>query len=84
MLPGGEVSGLDAALHFIRIADQLDAELRDVDTADDLVDGVVVRERLQQDMDGFFGPGKVSVELDAELIAKAAAGPTRIRLRRRM
>ena len=81
VLPGGEVSGLDAALHFIRISDELDAELRDVDTADDLVEGAEVRERLQRDMDGFFGPGKVSVELDPDLIAKAAAGPTRIRLR---
>lgn len=81
VLPGGEVSGLDAAMHFIRIADQLDAELRAVDTDDDAVEAPVVRERLQRDMDGFFGPGKVSVELDADLIAKAAAGPTRIRLR---
>jgi uncharacterized protein (TIGR02421 family) len=80
-LPGGTVSGVDAAMHFIRIADELDAELRAVDTDDDAVEAPVVRERLQQDMDGFFGPGKVSVELDADLIAKAAAGPTRIRLR---
>lgn len=80
-LPGGEVSGVDAALHFVRIADELDAELRDVDIADDLIEGAVVRERLQRDMDGFFGPGKVAVELDPDLIAKAAAGPTRIRLR---
>jgi uncharacterized protein (TIGR02421 family) len=80
-LPGGGVSGIDAALHFVRIADQLDAELRAVDTDDDAIDAGTVRARLQQDMDGFFGPGKVAVELDPELIAKAAAGPTRIRLR---
>ena len=81
VLPGGAVSSLDAAMHFIRIADELDAELRVVDTDDDAVEAPVVRERLQSDMDGFFGPGKVSVELDPDLIAKAAAGPTRIRLR---
>lgn len=80
-LPGGEVSGVDAALHFVRIADQLDAELRAVDGGDHVLDNAVVRDRLQADMDEFFGPGKVSVELDPDLIAKAAAGPTRIRLR---
>jgi uncharacterized protein (TIGR02421 family) len=80
-LPGGSVSSIDAAMHFIRIAGQLDAELRAVDTDDDAVEAPIVRERLQQDMDGFFGAGKVSVELDPDLIAKAAAGPTRIRLR---
>lgn len=81
VLPGGTVSSIDAAMHFIRIAGELDAELRAVDTDDDAVEAVVVRERLQADMDGFFGAGTVSVELDPDLIAKAAAGPTRIRLR---
>lgn len=81
VLPGGAVSSIDAALHFVRIAGELDAELRAVDTDDDAVASAVVRERLQADMDGFFGPGKVAVELDPDLIAKAAAGPTRIRLR---
>jgi len=80
-LPGGEVSGIDAALHFVRIADELDAELRDGDSNEDTVPTPIVRDRLQADMDAFFGPGKVSVELDPDLIAKAAAGPTRIRLR---
>lgn len=80
-LPGGTVSGIDAAMHFVRIADQFDAELRAVDDDDDALDNAVVRDRLQADMDAFFGPGKVSVELDPDLIAKAAAGPTRIRLR---
>ncbi len=80
-LPGGEVSGIDAAMHFVRIADELDAELRAVDTHDDTLEAAVVRDRLQSDMDAFFGLGQVSVELDPDLIAKAAAGPTRIRLR---
>lgn len=80
-LPGGEVSGLDAALHFVRIAEELDAELRDADTDDVRIPSTEVRDRLQADLDAFFGPGTVAVELDAELIAKAAAGPTRIRLR---
>ncbi|HAI59032.1 MAG TPA: flavohemoglobin expression-modulating QEGLA motif protein [Xanthomonadaceae bacterium] len=80
-LPGGTVSGIDAAMHFVGIADQLDAELRAIDADEDAVAAALVRERLQQDMDAFFGPGKVSVELDPDLIAKAAAGPTRIRLR---
>jgi uncharacterized protein (TIGR02421 family) len=36
---------------------------------------------LQQQIDAFFGAGEVKVELDPKLIAKAAASPTRIRLR---
>jgi uncharacterized protein (TIGR02421 family) len=80
MLPGGQVSGLDAALHFVRIADELDAELRGGDD-DDAVEAATVRDRLQIDLDAFFGAGQVAVELDADLIAKAAAGPTRLRLR---
>lgn len=80
MLPGGQVSGLDAALHFVRIADELDAELRGGEDADSLP-ASEIRDRLQLDLDGFFGSGQVRVELDPELLAKAAAGPTRIRLR---
>ena len=37
--------------------------------------------QLQGDLDGFFGDRVVAVELDPNLIAKAAAGATRIRLR---
>ncbi len=37
--------------------------------------------QLQGDLDEFFGARVISVELDPELIAKAAAGATRIRLR---
>ena len=80
MLPGGQVSGLDAALHFVRIADELDAELRAGDD-EDAIAASEVRERLQRELDAFFGNGQVVVELDPDLIAKAAAGPTRIRLR---
>jgi uncharacterized protein (TIGR02421 family) len=79
-LPGGEVSGIDAAHHFVGIAEELDAELR-ADVADYHLSAESLRDGLQPEMDAFFGPGKVSVELDPDLIAKAAAGPTRIRLR---
>ena len=81
LLPGGTLSGIDAAMHFVRIAGELDTELLAVDAADDAIAAELVCERLQHDMDSFFGPGKVGVELDPDLIAKAAAGPTRIRLR---
>ena len=81
VLPGGTVSSIDAAMHFVGIAGELDAELLAVDTDDETIDSRLVRDRLQEDMDGFFGAGKVAVELDPDLIAKAAAGPTRIRLR---
>lgn len=79
-LPGGEVSGIDAAHHFVGIANELDAELR-AEVADYHLGAEDIRDSLQPEMDAFFGPGRVLVELDPELIAKAAAGPNRIRLR---
>ncbi len=79
-LPGGGVSGLDAAMHFVRIADELDAELH-ASEGDYVLGAATLRDELQPEMDAFFGPGKVTIELDPDLIAKAAAGPTRIRLR---
>jgi uncharacterized protein (TIGR02421 family) len=79
-LPGGSVSNLDAARHFIELADELGSEIGAADetpriSAEDLcID-------LQQHISAFFSHDKVTVELDPNLIAKAAAGPTRIRLR---
>jgi uncharacterized protein (TIGR02421 family) len=79
-LPGGAVSNLDAARHFIELADELGGELDEEDNAARIPAEQLCGE-LQGAISAFFTRDKVSVELDPDLIAKAAAGPTRIRLR---
>ena len=79
-LPGDGPSNLEAARHFIELADELDQELG-AREADYVLSAQTVQEELQLSLDRFFTGHKVTVELDPELIAKAAAGPTRIRLR---
>jgi len=79
-LPGGAVSNLDAARHFIELADELGGELDEEDNAASIPAEELCGE-LQREISAFFTRDKISVELDPDLIAKAAAGPTRIRLR---
>ncbi len=79
-VPGSELSNLDAARHFISLTDELDNEVL-TSEADYCIPAGVLREDLQQQLDAFFGTGTVRVEVDDQLIAKAAAGATRIRLR---
>ena len=80
MLPGDGPTNLDAARHFVDLANELDQELSLYEPAYVLPAEQVQRE-LQEQIDAFFGAGVVRVELDPNLISKAAAGPTRIRLR---
>lgn len=79
-LPGGELSNTDAARHFIVLADELDRELTQHE-ADYVLPAEVLQVELQAQISAFFVHHKVRVDIDPELIAKAAAGPTRIRLR---
>ena len=79
-LPGDGPSNVEAAQHFIGLADELDAELHVVE-ADYCLSAETIRDELQVSLDRFFVHHQVKVELDPNLIAKAAAGPTRIRVR---
>ena len=80
VIPGSQRSNLDAALYFVRLADELGAGLlADEPFADMSVEAL--RADLAGELDAFFGPGVIAVEIDPELTAKAAAGATRIRLR---
>ncbi len=79
-VPGSELSNLDAARHFISLANELDNEVLNSET-DYCIPADLLRKDLQQQLDGFFGIDTVRVEVDDQLIAKAAAGATRIRLR---
>lgn len=79
-LPGSAQTNLDAARYFLDIA----AELGDghaLPEAEYCISCEVLRKEVQDEVDAFFGSGKVRVEIDPELTAKAAAGATRIRLR---
>ena len=79
-LPGDGPSNIEAAQHFIAIADELDRELIS-GAAAETISAESLREELQGKLDAFFVHHKINVVLDPCLIAKAAAGPTRIRLR---
>ena len=79
-LPGNGPSNIVAAQYFISLANELDGELSGIE-ADYCLSAQTVQKELQEALDRFFVLHKVDVELDPNLIAKAAAGPTRIRLR---
>src|SRR5690606_30518270 len=71
-LPGGGPSAREAAAHFIGIADELDREL--IAPEEQVrISATALQLQLQNQLDAFFGGRVVSVELDPDLIAKAAA-----------
>ncbi|WP_372016653.1 flavohemoglobin expression-modulating QEGLA motif protein [Pseudoxanthomonas sp. 10H] len=79
-LPGDGPSTREAARHFIQIASDLDHEL--IAPEEQVpVSATALALQLQSDLDDFFDGRVITVELDPQLIAKAAAGATRIRLR---
>ena len=78
-LPGG-ITTREAANHFLRVADDFDREL--IAPAEQVeISATALALRLQSELDDFFDGRLIDVVLDPELIAKAAAGATRIRLR---
>jgi uncharacterized protein (TIGR02421 family) len=79
-LPGQGPTTREAARHFIQIAGELDHELLAPEEQVP-VSATALALQLQADLDGFFGARTIAVELDPQLIAKAAAGANRIRLR---
>ncbi|MFK2877669.1 flavohemoglobin expression-modulating QEGLA motif protein [Rhodanobacter hydrolyticus] len=79
-IPGSGRSNLDAARYFVELSDELGAGLA-VDEACEGMSAEALRDEMARTLDDFFGAGRVTVEVDPELTAKAAAGATRIRLR---
>lgn len=79
-LPGHGPTTREAARHFISIANDLDHELLAPEEQVP-VSATALQLQLQRDLDDFFDQRMITVELDPDLIAKAAAGATRIRLR---
>jgi uncharacterized protein (TIGR02421 family) len=80
LVPGARLTNIDAALHFIAIADEF-ISAGDLDETFEPIEADRLQQELRQELDAFFGAGVVRVETDPDLIAKAAAGATRIRLR---
>ncbi len=80
MLPGNGPTNLEAARHFIDLADDLDQELRTIEP-EHVISAETLRDELQPEIDAFFTDHTIKVELDPALISKAAASPTRIRIR---
>jgi len=79
-LPGNGPSAREAARHFIDIADELDREL--LSPAEQVtISATALQLQLQGELDAYFGERVIAVELDPDMIAKAAAGARRIRLR---
>jgi uncharacterized protein (TIGR02421 family) len=79
-VPGATLTNLDAANHFIAIADEYNSGAV-LDEVESEIPAETLQGELQCKLDAFFGADVVKVETDPDLIAKAAAGATRIRLR---
>ena len=79
-LPGNGPTTREAARHFIDIANELDPELL-APSEQVSISATSLQLQLQSDLDDFFNGRVIDVVLDPHLIAKAAAGATRIRLR---
>ncbi len=78
-LPGGATTR-EAAGHFIAIANELDRELL-APSEQVAISATSLGMQLQAALDDYFDARVITVVLDPDLIAKAAAGPNRIRLR---
>jgi uncharacterized protein (TIGR02421 family) len=79
-IAGSAVNNLEAAQHFISAADDVlgNDQLGEPDYC---LSAEIIKVELESKLDEVFFNHKVRVEVDPDLVAKAAAGPTRIRLR---
>ncbi len=79
-LPGEGPTTREAARHFIALASELDRQL--ISPFEEVqVSATSMQLQLQASLDDFFNTRVIEVVIDPDLIAKAAAGATRIRLR---
>lgn len=80
LLPGANITALDAAIHFIEATNDYRALGAIVPDEVCLLPHYVAR-RLRKDVRSFFKHHDVEVIVDKKLLAKAVAGPKRIRIR---
>ncbi len=79
-IAGQELTNLDAARHFIQVANEYALEFS-LHEAEYCIPAEVVRDTLVQRLGEVFTSHHIDVDIDPDLVAKAAAGPTRIRIR---
>ena len=79
-ISGSQVKNTEAARHFILSAREImqDGRLAEPDYC---LSAETMQQEMQAELDKFFVNHRVSVTVDPDLVAKAAAGPTKIRLR---
>lgn len=80
LLSDGRVNNLEAARHFLEQSDQF-YRATHLSEAEYCVPAQVIQEDLERRLEDVFPPDTVRVVFDPGLASKAAAGPTRIRLR---
>lgn len=80
LMPGTQVTNIDAANHFVEIADKFTA-LADDTTYDVCFSSQVMKEHLEKNIGECFGGAGPKVEVVDGLMSKATAGGKRVRLR---
>lgn len=79
-IAGSAVNNLQAAEHFISVADDVmgNSALSETEYC---LSAEILKNEMEHRLGEVFTHDKVSIEIDPDLVAKAAAGPKRIRLR---
>jgi uncharacterized protein (TIGR02421 family) len=78
---GSDVKNTEAAKHFILSAREVMQDSR-IAEPEYCLSAETMQEEIQAELDRFFTNHKITVIVDPDLVAKAAAGPTKIRLRK--
>lgn len=79
-IAGSAVNNLQAAQHFISVADDVIGN-EALSETEYCLSADILKNEMEHRLADVFTHDKVSIEIDPDLVAKAAAGPTRIRLR---
>ena len=79
-LAGGRVHNIDAARHFLDIARQYNREHTLTD-GDYCLPAAQIQAEMRKRLDQVFTGHEIAVVVDPDMVSKAAAGATRIRLR---
>ncbi len=77
---GSKFTNIDAAKFFIEIADEFN-DYHNVDEQDICVLAETIKSQIEGELSAVFTADKISVQIDENLVPKAAAGVNRVRLR---
>tara|TARA_R110002072_G_scaffold5527_11_gene35447 strand:+ start:2632 stop:3903 length:1272 start_codon:yes stop_codon:yes gene_type:complete len=76
----GHVNNLEAAQHFLEVSHSYKQD-EDLKEADYCLSAETLAEEMRLRLSEVFDEGQVRVEIDEDMVSKAAAGATRVRLR---